>query len=661
MRGKLLSTLLLALAASPLAALEPSDEELRDPYFGEALYYAYQNEFFDAIARLDTELIQHYGVDEPALDTLTFHINEAEFSVGDFELYYRMHKRAGRAIKAVIEGNVEPEVRNEAIYRLAKIYFQKEQYLNALHAIERIEGRVAEELVDDVAFLRGQIYMVNGRFTEAEKIFRALEGVESYTGFSSYNLGVSLYAQGNEEEAIAVLDRAGRVDGSDPAVEAIRDKSNLALASRLLEEGDVVRAREYFSRVRLDGPFSNRALLGLGWTHVHQEQYQRTLVPWSMLLERNITDASVQEAVLGVPYAYAQLGLHGKAALLYGSALESIGRELDKLDASIKSIREGRFLEVLVREEINKDKNWVIRLRELPQTPETYYLMDLMASHDFQSSLQNYLDLEALRKRLDSWAAYYDAYEDIIARRAAYYEPLLPRIDEQFRKLDSRISLRTEQRNRIADKLDNMLIAPRPEYLATAEERIMLAAINAAEKRIAPDGRAVSPRTRHRIDRLKGYLHWNIHTGYDQRLTEAVEHLDELNQDIERLQQIYNSFVRTRQAATQSYQGYDDQIRRLRIRTRKAQQQVDTLMARQGHMLEVMAVNVLQARRERLEQAQVKARFAMAESYDRATTGKLKQNEGEPAPQVQENAEEQGAEEPAAGTAEVENRQGGAE
>jgi hypothetical protein len=41
-------------------------------------------------------------------------------------------------------------------------------------------------------------------------------------------------------------------------------------------------------------------------------------------------------------------------------------------------------------------------------------------------------------------------------------------------------------------------------------------------------------------------------------------------------------------------------------------------MARQGHMLEVMAVNELARRRERLAEFQIKARFAMADSYDRA-------------------------------------------
>src|SRR5581483_10421118 len=122
---------LLVLSAAP-AATPPLRGGLRDLYFGEALYHAYLGEYFDAIARLDTELAEHYALDEPQLDPLQHHLGVAEFSVGDFELYYGMHLRAGHAIKAVMEGNVEPAVRNEAAFRLARLYFQKEQPVDAL-------------------------------------------------------------------------------------------------------------------------------------------------------------------------------------------------------------------------------------------------------------------------------------------------------------------------------------------------------------------------------------------------------------------------------------------------------------------------------------------------------------------------------------------------
>lgn len=611
---KFLVSAVFLVHAGAVVSGEPDRTELRDPYFGEALFYARQGDYFDAIARLDAELIQHYGVDDPQLDTLSYHINEAEFDVGDLELSYRMHRRAGRAIKAVIEGNVSAEVRNEAIYRLARIYFQKEQYTNALHTIERIEGEVPSKIVNDVAFLRGQIYMAVGRFAEAQTIFASLEGKAGYEGFATYNLGVSLFAQGREAEAFEVLDQAGRHHSNDRAVQAIEDKSNLVLGRQLLEQGRPEAAKQYFDRVHLEGPFSNRALLGSGWANVRLENYQRALVPWTMLVSRNTTDPSVQEAMLGLPYAYAKLGLYGKSAVLYGGALEAIDRELDKLDASIRSIQDGKFLKALVREEINKDYRWVIRLRKLPDAPETWYLMDLMASHDFQSSLQNYLDLEQLRKKLGSWEGSYDAYEEMIALRRQYYEPLLPSIDAGFRKLDSRMRLRLEQRDRLDKRLKSMLVSPRPEFLATAEERIVMQRLRELEDKAGDDTKA-----QRRIDRLKGYLLWNIRTQYDARLTTTFEDLAGLAQEIARLQEIYGSFVRARQAASQSYEGYDEQIRHLRINTRNAMANVKTLMARQGHMLEVMAVNELVRRRQTLEQSQVQARFAMAESYDRAT------------------------------------------
>src|SRR5678816_1257682 len=150
---------LIALGlASGLAAGPATATDLKDLYFGEALFHAFQGQYFDALQRLDTELAMYRGLDQPKLDTLTYHINTAEFSVGDFELSYRMHQRAGRAIKAVLEGAVDEPVRNEAAFRLARIHFQKGQFDDALHALARINGTVPPEIQDDIEFLRANIY-----------------------------------------------------------------------------------------------------------------------------------------------------------------------------------------------------------------------------------------------------------------------------------------------------------------------------------------------------------------------------------------------------------------------------------------------------------------------------------------------------------------------
>src|SRR5215831_19610829 len=161
----------LALALG-LAVRPATGGDLRDLYFGEAVYHAYQGQYFDALQRLDTELAQYHGLDEPQLDTLHYHINDAEFSVGDFELDYRMHQRAGRAIKAVLEGAVDESVRNEAAFRLARIHFQKDQLDDAQNALARIQGVVPTDIKDDIEFLRANIDMATGKPGDAVNVLQ---------------------------------------------------------------------------------------------------------------------------------------------------------------------------------------------------------------------------------------------------------------------------------------------------------------------------------------------------------------------------------------------------------------------------------------------------------------------------------------------------------
>jgi predicted negative regulator of RcsB-dependent stress response len=594
--------ILIAIVFSTTVLAENKSSGNKDLFFSEGLYYAYQEDYFDAISKIDAELGQYYGLDEPELNSLHFYLNHAEFSIGDFELYYRMHNRAGRAIKSVLEGDVDDKVRNDAAYRLAKIFHQKQQPENALHTIQRIKGDVPDSIKYDLELLKAQIYISNAMFTEAIDLLSSIENVSEAAGYASYNLAIAYIGNNETQKGILQLDKAGQINSSDKAVLAIRDKANLVLGYKLMENKQPERAKKYFERIRLGGPFSNRALLGSGWAAVAAEKYKQAIVPWTMLAKRNVTNQSVQEVLLGLPFAYGKLEFHGKAAVLYGKALEAYSKELEKLDNSIKNIREGKFLEAVVREESRKDKNWLINLRNLPDTPETHYLMQLLASNDFQSSLKNYFDLDDLAKKVASWDGYLDSYTEVIAHRKNYYTPLFPGMQEKFRLLDSRRKLRLAQREKIAERLNKMLISPRPDYLAKVNERLTLNSIYALEKKYAKDKRSNTADIRARINRLKGVIKWNIETEYQERFTEADKNLRLLNKDVDALDKKYRSFVRIRQAATQSFIGYSDQIRQLKNRIRFADEKIQLLLARQGNMLELLSINELQNRRKRIEE-----------------------------------------------------------
>jgi hypothetical protein len=250
-------------------------------------------------------------------------------------------------------------------------------------------------------------------------------------------------------------------------------------------------------------------------------------------------------------------------------------------------------------------------------------LTELAASNDFQTAVQNYLDLEDLRRKLASWDVDFDSFDDMIGLRRSYYEPLLPGVDHDFRDLDSRMRLRIEQDKLLEQRLRGLLVAPRPDFLATADERLASEQLAALDGALAGASGQQADALRERIRRLQGVINFVLRTEYDDRLNKFNRHLAELSAAIKVLNARYESFVRTRQAAVHSYEGYDTPIARLRTHVSGSLAKVNQLLARQGHIIELVAIDVLTARRERLAEYQDQARYALADSYDRATKSRV--------------------------------------
>ncbi len=615
--------------------------DLHDLYFGEVLYDAYQDKYFTALSKLDNELEQYSEVDEKQLDPLHYNIGQAEFSVGDLEMRYRMSQRAAKAIQAVLGRGIDQTTRNLAALKLARVFFKKGEPQKVLYALDlirketeksRYETHYSLELLrrkppatfkKEVAYLRALAYIDTGEYSLAVKILQVLKKEELFQGFVLYNLGIAQIKSGQVEAGEQTFDELGQLETSDAGLLALKDKANIKLAYRYVKQGRAALAKKYFDRVRLKGPYSNKALLGAGWVAMSQGKFDRALVPWTLLHERSEVDPSVQEAMMAVPYAYGKLHAYGKSANLYSEAMDVFAREISRLDASIKSIRNGAFLKALLDEHGKKDKNWVVNLRELKDTPETRYTLDLMASNDFQQSYKNYKDLANLRHYLTKWLDDLDAFEQLIEKRRQYQQPLLPLVEKKFRKIDARMKFRLEQRDNLNTKIQNMLIAPRPEYLATVNERIALDKLTRIKEYLAAHPDQATAEVKSRVARLEGILLWSIRSNFDQRLTDAYNHLHSLDGIIKKLKLHYYSFIRTRQAATQSYEGYTIPIQKLRTRLYAAQKKLNSVIAKQGHVLELMAGNELVKRQKRLEEYQVKARFALAESYDRATKSQM--------------------------------------
>ena len=187
--------------------------------------------------------------------------------------------------------------------------------------------------------------------------------------------------------------------------------------------------------------------------------------------------------------------------------------------------------------------------------------------------------------------------------------------------------LRVEQHKLLVRRRDDLLTTPRPEFLATPEEQEILARLEFLESQMTAANSLFESGLQRRIARLKGLLSWTLETEYHERLSEFDKNLRGLDEAMAIAHEQHNQYVRARQAATHSYVGYDTPIKLLRSQVGDTIQKIDQLMARQGQLLEVVAIDELTARRSRIENFRDKARFALADSYDRATQSQARRDE----------------------------------
>lgn len=616
----LLSIVLASFYPATIGAADKKNKgNVRDLFFGEALFYAEQANHFAAVTRLDAELAQHYSLDDPKSDSLSYHREESELLVADLELSYRMHRKVGRAMQRLLDQSVHRSIRDRAAYRLARVAYTKSSYDAAIENLQQISPAAPRKLQLQAALLRGQCLIALGRYKEAVAALKPVHNEPALAGFAPYNYGIALIESGDTVSGFRLLDKVGVQTSQDRVQGALRDKANLALGFTLLNARQAPKARTYFERVQLQGPFSNKALLWVGWSDAAQDDYEQALVPWMMLRKRDITDSAVQEAMLAVPYGFGQLKAYGRSAVLYGEAVDKFNHEIDRIDDSIRSIREGKLLQAMLRDEARKNEQWLFALRKLPGAPETRYMRELMAGHAFNESYRNFRDLHDLGGNVDYWLAEIPAYRDLLRVRRDYYTRLLPGIERTLQRFDRRLEKIATRRVEIASTLKKLLRKRDPMALATAKEKRMLRQLKQIRSRILQAGnqRGIGM-LKEKHQRLTGLLYWQINTKYENRLSMAHRHLRQLDQAIENTRKSQAMLARTQSGAALSYKGYDRALTDLKARLDYLKIKITGLKSHQGQYMERRAISELRHRKRRMQRYRTKARFALAESYDRA-------------------------------------------
>ncbi len=511
---------------------------------------------------------------------------------------------------------------------MARILFNKGQYVNAINALKLIRGKQTQAFKEDAAMLSGLSQMRQRNFANAIDSLKPLRGSNEHQYYAQYNLGISYMLSGEQEQGAKILERLGEIATNDPELLALQDKTNLVLGSRYLDEGYAQLAKPRLNRIRIDGPFSDRALLKSGWADVALKDFESAITPWTILHERNTTNLAVQEALLALPYAYSQLESYGRAALLYGEAVERINQEIDNIDQAIDGVNKNRLLDALGKDDDKSHRRFLLNISKESGEPEVRYLFRLIASNDFNESIKNYRDLLFIKENIEQMQWNLRAYKSLVGVRNQYYQPLIPRVEETFAVLDAAYGQAIERKKFLEQRIKVVQRLHDPKALATEAEISYEDAILRVEKNLTElPKQAGWDDSKRRLERLKGVLAWQQQSQYEQRLETAYQQIDALNSDVERMEATHSYVVNDKREAYQSFVGYDIPFRRITTRLNTLLANSKTLLRQQGRFINKVAIIELDKRRRKLSDYQTKARFALAESYDKATQKQVKEYE----------------------------------
>ena len=136
-------------ASSALAAEEPkgtlAPTTVKDLYYGDVLFYFYQDDYFNALTRLRAAQEKH---------RMAHHADEAELLLGGLYLSYGEHLEAGAIFDRLLKADAPLSVRNRAWFYLGKVWYQRGYWAQAENALRKVEGELPAQLEAEKRNLR---------------------------------------------------------------------------------------------------------------------------------------------------------------------------------------------------------------------------------------------------------------------------------------------------------------------------------------------------------------------------------------------------------------------------------------------------------------------------------------------------------------------------
>ena len=402
MKLKCIPALVLALASSPLFALDVSDIE--NISFDQAYSRHKQGDKLTALAEIMTAReLKQLGGEQVAVELFLADQLVREGAPREaMSVYLTLAKRADSR-----------DTSNLAWLEFAKLSHEEGNHKQALKALSKIKGSLGDAQQEERKLIEVHALLASDKLEAAVKALPKISDESIWAMYQYFNFGVELMARNSRKHGALVLHNLSILDvGKSAQRTAVRDQAALALGFALMEMNKPARARAYFDKVRLDGHLSDIALLGMGWTYSQSGDFEKALIYWLELQERASNSAYAYESLLSVPYAYSKAGAYKQSIEQYKQSEQRIQEELQRLADARGSIEKGN-LQALVSAMPIDELAWTEQLDELSNALERRVMPLLMANPEFQNSLMEYRSLQRLDIHVRRMELQLDALQEL--------------------------------------------------------------------------------------------------------------------------------------------------------------------------------------------------------------------------------------------------------
>ncbi|MGK0499581.1 MAG: hypothetical protein ACJAYG_001223 [Oceanicoccus sp.] len=589
----------------------PTDE-VQDLRYGVVLYHFFQQSYFEALTEA---LVGEQRQDMPV------HQQSAQLLRGGMSLSYGMGQQAETIFRKSLASLPDQAARDKAWFYLAKLYYQRGDNIKANTMLAKIGDQLAPRLAQQANYFAASLALKAGDVAKADRLISQQPEKSAWLAYYYFNRGAEQIASGQWQQGNASFRQLADLSFDDLAsdepkvfeeVTSLKDRAYTASGFAHLAAGKNQSAIDDFIKVRLQSPLVDRAMLGYGWAASQQQNYQLALSPWLALSKRSLMDASVQESLLAVPYAYEQLDAKASALKQYQRAVSVFERELSQLDKAVNVFQKMPVAELIASEGLGED--WLQAPDYLPLNDQAPYLSHLISQDHFQLAIKDLADLLRIQHYMWQSANRLSSMVSVLEiQKQRWQQNLSDTRRQQYRQTYNELQSKKKQ---LQQALVEAEAQPSSGRFISQQEMELWQTASHAEKIIEAlrqAGENVSVQSL-QLRLYQGLLFWQASEQDSDRRWQFKKQLTEVEQLLITTEQ----GIKTIESldADRYDAAFDQRLLVMQQQLSDQQQQLDSTLIVAEKEIRELAINELENQQQRLAYYLGQAKLAIARLYD---------------------------------------------